>query len=76
MSKWLATDKFGDVSIYNTKPYRLENRGWWAEREEVKNHDTFVGTPKFAETLQLILDSGITRVPTWDDEPIELIPIK
>lgn len=72
MSKWLAGDIFGEVTVYNSKPYRLTHRGWWAEREEVKSSNTYTYSPKSAEILQLILDSGVTKVPTWEDEPIEL----
>ena len=60
---WLAVDKNGDESVFNGKPYRVEDGEYW----DFDNHRyNYVHLPN--GTIKKI----IGRELTWKDEPVEL----
>lgn len=57
---WVAVDKEGSEFIYETEPFRDENREWWWSAIN------FIELPKGS------IKKLIERELTWNDEPVEL----
>ncbi len=57
---WIATDRNGDVFVYNQKPKKSNDE--WVQ-------SVYDGVEQIDKDICTVL---IGRVPTWDDAPVEI----
>lgn len=67
MKAYLVANKNGDIYVYKHKPERF---GY----VNIKNKHTYTynGNTEHIQISELVCKKLFERIPTWDDEPIEI----